>query len=197
MFFWLHHAHECPSHRLVIFTPQRLLVFPIAPPPISSQFTATMISHVHIHVYTHFPELFCCNCCLLTTKCLTLVTPWTVTLQAPLSMGFPRQEHWSGLPFPPPGDLPNPEIEPASPAWAGGFSIPQSHWGSLELCTHLRVHLLSTFLSIHSGINSSILPFNQLFIIHSFITKHPAIIYLYACLSENIQWAPGLACARC
>ena len=43
----------CPSHRLVIFTPQRLLVFPIAPPPNSSQFTATMISHVHIHVYTH------------------------------------------------------------------------------------------------------------------------------------------------
>ena len=39
-------------------------------------------------------------------------TPWSVALQAPLSMGFPRQEHWSGLPFPPPGDLPDPGIEP-------------------------------------------------------------------------------------
>ena len=45
------------------------------------------------------------------------VTVWTVALQAPLSMGFPRQEYWSGLPFPSPGNLPNPGIEPASPAW--------------------------------------------------------------------------------
>ena len=43
------------------------------------------------------------------------VTPWTTAGQAPLSMGFSRQEYWSGLPFPPPGDLPNPGIEPRSP----------------------------------------------------------------------------------
>ena len=52
------------------------------------------------------------------------VNPWTVTHQAPLSMGFPRQEYWSGFPFPPPGDLPDPGIEPessASPALAGVF----------------------------------------------------------------------------
>ena len=44
-----------------------------------------------------------------------------VARQAPLSMGFPRQEYWSGLPFPTPEDLPNPEIKPVSPALAGGF----------------------------------------------------------------------------
>ena len=44
------------------------------------------------------------------------MTPWIVTRQAPLSMGFPRQEHWSGLLFPPPGDLPDLGIEPTSPA---------------------------------------------------------------------------------
>ena len=44
------------------------------------------------------------------------VTPWTVAHQAPPSMGFSRQEHWSGLPFPSPGDLPNPGIKPRSPA---------------------------------------------------------------------------------
>ena len=52
------------------------------------------------------------------------VTPWTVALQAPLSKEFSRQEYWSGLPFPPPGDLLNPGIKPeslASPALAGGF----------------------------------------------------------------------------
>ena len=48
-------------------------------------------------------------------------TPWTVAHQAPLSMGFSRQEYWSGLPFPPPGDLPHPGIEPASPVLADGF----------------------------------------------------------------------------
>ena len=53
-------------------------------------------------------------------------TPWTVAHQAPLSMGFPRQEYWGGLPLPPLGDLLNPEIEPASPvasALEGGFFI--------------------------------------------------------------------------
>ena len=48
-------------------------------------------------------------------------TPWTVARQAPLSMGFPRQEYWSGLPFPTPGDLPDPGVEPASAALAGRF----------------------------------------------------------------------------
>ena len=51
------------------------------------------------------------------------VTTWTIALQAPLSMGFPRQEYWSGLSFPSPGDLPDPGIQPASPtssALAGG-----------------------------------------------------------------------------
>jgi len=54
------------------------------------------------------------------------VTLWTVAHQAPLSVEFPRQEYWSGLPFPPPGDLPDPGIEPtspASPAWPGRFFI--------------------------------------------------------------------------
>ena len=50
-------------------------------------------------------------------SCVRLfVTPWTVVYQAPTSMEFSRQEYWSGLPFPSPGDLPNPGIKPGSPA---------------------------------------------------------------------------------
>ena len=49
------------------------------------------------------------------------VTPWTVARQAPLSMGLSWQEYWSGLPFPSPGDLPNPGIETTFPALAGRF----------------------------------------------------------------------------
>ena len=51
----------------------------------------------------------------------SFVTPWTVAHQSPLSMGFLRQEYWSGLLFPSPEDFPNPGIEPMSPALAGGF----------------------------------------------------------------------------
>ena len=53
---------------------------------------------------------------LVTRSCPTLATPWTVPYQAPLSIGFSRQEYWSGLPFPSPGDNPDPGIEPGSPA---------------------------------------------------------------------------------
>ena len=63
---------------------------------------------------------FCC-CCLVTQSCLTLAKPWTVARQATLSVRFPRQEQWSGLSFPSPRGLPHPEIEPVSPALAGGF----------------------------------------------------------------------------
>ena len=53
---------------------------------------------------------------LVIQSCSTLCNPWTVAHQAPLSIGFFRQEYWSRLPFPSPGDLPDPEIEPGSPA---------------------------------------------------------------------------------
>ena len=57
------------------------------------------------------------SCLTAVTKmCPTLAIPWTVALQAPLSMEFSRQEYWSGLAFPSPGDLPDPGIEPRSPA---------------------------------------------------------------------------------
>ena len=50
-------------------------------------------------------------------SCVRLfVTPWTIAYQAPLSIGFSRQEYWSGLPFPSPADLPDPGIEPGFPA---------------------------------------------------------------------------------
>ena len=60
-------------------------------------------------------------CCCLVAMSDSFVTPWTVVHQAPLSMGFPRQEYWSGLPFPSSGDIPDSGIEPVFPALAGGF----------------------------------------------------------------------------
>ena len=66
--------------------------------------------------------VYACVCvCLVSKSCTTPATPWTIAHQAPLSMGFPRQEYQSGLTFPPPGDLPDPGIEPGSPSLTGGF----------------------------------------------------------------------------
>ena len=60
-------------------------------------------------------------------SCVRLfATPWTVACQVPLSMGFSRQENWSGLPFPSPGDLSDPGMEPMSPALAGKFFTSES-----------------------------------------------------------------------
>ena len=57
-------------------------------------------------------------CCVMLSCSVVsdFATPWGVACQAPLSMGLAKQEHWIGLPCPPPGDLPNPGIEPRSPA---------------------------------------------------------------------------------
>ena len=70
-----------------------------------------------------------CVCvCACTQSCLT---SWTLARQVPLSMGFSRQEYWSGLPLPPAGNFPNPETEPvslASPALAGGFFTTSAIW---------------------------------------------------------------------
>ena len=77
-------------------------------------------------------------CVLKRFSCVWLfVTPWTWTVahQAPLSMGFSGQEHWSGLPCPPPGDLPAPGVEPAFPASPAlqADSLPLTHWGSPQM----------------------------------------------------------------
>ena len=70
-----------------------------------------------------YDSSFCYCRCLLSLSHVQLFseTPWIVAHQAPLSMGLPRKEYWSGLPFPSLGDLPDPRIEPTSPALAGGF----------------------------------------------------------------------------
>ena len=67
----------------------------------------------------YFNYICVCVCvCVFSHQILfkSFVIPWTVAHWTPLSMGFPRQEYWSGLPFPSPGDLPDPGIEPTAPA---------------------------------------------------------------------------------
>ena len=77
------------------------------------------------------PHEYICACVLSCFSCVWLfATPWTVAWHAPLSMGFSRQEYWNGLPFPSPGNLPDPGIESTSPALAAGIFF--YHWATWE-----------------------------------------------------------------
>ena len=93
-------------------------------------------------------EHSCLHAKLLPSHVQLFVTLWTVAHQVPLSMGFSRQEHWSRLPCPPPGDLPNPGIKPASftfPVLAGSFF-------------------------------TSTVPFPYTLLVHVLVPLHPAIV---------------------
>ena len=74
--------------------------------------------------------------CAKSLQMCLFVIPWTITHHTPLSMGFSRQVYWSRLPCPPPGDLPNSEIEPeslVSPELTGGFFTASAAWETTQL----------------------------------------------------------------
>ena len=77
-------------------------------------------------------------------SCLTLATPWTVTHQAPLSMGFSRHEYWSALPCPSPGNLPDPGMEPVSPVAPAlqADSLPLSYRRSPQIIVYSHKEVL-------------------------------------------------------
>ena len=82
-------------------------------------------------------------------SCLALETPWTIAHQAPLSMGFSRQEYWSGLAFPSPEDLPHPGIKPMSPALKEIYIYIYLNiyiYVSKHTCTHVCVFTYVCFL---------------------------------------------------
>ena len=112
--------------------------------------------------------LFIVCVCVQSLSCVWLfVTPWTVASQPPLSMEFPRQEYWSRLPFPPPGDLPDPGTELVSlvsPALARRFSTPEPPWVPRHVASGQwhsptrRLHFphLSTFHHLNSATAAAI-----------------------------------------
>ena len=95
----------------------------------------------------------CCTSaygCLVAQMCPTLCNPtWTVAHLTPKSMGFPRQEYRSGLPFPSPGDLPDPGTEPTSPAWQVD-SLPGMHvlYNRISLIIYFIYSFSSVYISV-------------------------------------------------
>ena len=115
----------------------------------SRRVSASVRTFCHLPITPIVPVPFCvsvCVCvCVCTLSCAWLFTaPWTVACQAPqapLSMGFSRQEYWSGLPFPPPGDLPDPGIEPvslSSPTLTGGSFTTSATWEDHLYCSVIQ-----------------------------------------------------------
>lgn len=102
--------------------------------PYDSSIPIMGIYHRKMETYIHTKPcmlVFIVHACSVAQSCLTLQsqsvwTVWTVARQAPLSLGFPRQEYWHGLPFPPPENLPHRGIKPASPALQAD-SLPMRH----------------------------------------------------------------------
>ena len=111
-----------------------------------SCFTMLLVSAVHKMNQLYIYMCMCVCMCVCVPSRFSYVqlfeTPWTVAHQAPLSMGFSRQEYWRGLPCPPPGDLPNPGIKPLSPALQAD-SLPMSHQGSLYIYIYLLFFWIS------------------------------------------------------
>ena len=96
-----------PSHMTLVSHKQHLLfVWYTILYTICMAYNNTIILCVYIHIYVCYTQLL--------SRVQLFATPWTVAHQAPLSMGFSRQEYWSGLPFLSPGDLPDPGIESRS-----------------------------------------------------------------------------------
>ena len=139
----------CLEHQVYWLWEHSLLLFPLQTFSCNRfPYPSSMTEELHEYVYAcayacvkgaewsdhcswmvHIPPLHACVCAQLLSCVRLFVTPWTVAHQAPLSMGFSRQECWNGLLFPPLGDLPNPGIEPMSPAsstLAGGFFTTES-----------------------------------------------------------------------
>ena len=96
---------------------------------------------IYIYVY-----VCVCVCAWVLSHVWLFVTPWAVAHKGPLSMEFSRQEYWSGLPFPSPGDLPDSGIKPMSPALAGGFFTPGNPiyvYSYICICLHICVCMSS------------------------------------------------------
>ena len=110
---------------------------------------APCIGKSNLNHWTARKVPYCCCSCSVAQSCLTLCNPVDCSRQAQLSMGFPRQEYWSGLPFPPAGDLPNPGNQPTSSALAGRFHTTEPPRKPRKVPGHV---LLQNFWSLCVGV---------------------------------------------
>ena len=124
-------------------------------------------TYTHTHTHRHFPDAV-----QPLSRVQLFVTPWTIARQAPLSMGFSRQEYWRELPFPSSESFPDPGIKPASPALAGQFFITEPSRKN-DISTYISVFIYpSTYLSINWRALLTVYQWGILFIFYSLYFPH-------------------------
>ena len=136
--------------------------------------------------------------CVLKVKLLSRVqlfaTPWTVAYQASPSMGFSRQEYWHGLSFPSPGDLPDPEIEPGSPALQAD-ALPSETAGKPQMCPEAMYYLVFAYLDhfisgiiLYGFLQELFFSVNNVFLRFIYIEPHSYRSALLFCQWYGIVW---------
>ena len=156
----------------------------------------------HLHE-NHQENIFRMHISWLFSQTLSRVqlftTPWTVAHQASPSMGFSRQEYWSGLPFPSLGDLPNPGIEPESPALQAdaltseppgkpSYRLRNPKFGALDLIMHILTHQLidmPTRLKSHSTTNTNWVKPNSIPLVNGVLVNHLTVC---VCVSHSVMY---------
>ena len=120
-------------------------------------------------------------CVLSRFSCVQLcATPWILACQAPLSMGFFRQEYWNGLPCPPPGDLPNPEIKPVASAFQAD-SLPLSPPGKpMRLLVYYKSYIWTADEEAHRARPGRV-PSTRASVPMEFGVPHPPGSWLFSC----------------
>ena len=108
-------------------------------------------SDISEHTHTRYSQYIYGGSGLVAKLCPTLVTPWTIAHQAPLSMEFPRQKYWRNLPFPAPRKLSNPRIEPASPSLQADSLLNESPGNPIYIFVFICI-CMYICIYIHNGI---------------------------------------------
>ena len=142
---WFFQVHIWAGYHIFLLTSRP--VYPTEPLDCPFPCSIGVFNFTSLESGSSFPSYAFPSLCPCSQSCLTLCGPMTVAFQAPLSMEFSRQEYWSGLPCPTPGDLPDPGIKPmslASPALVGGFFTtalpgkplsPLGNWQKNRVCS--------------------------------------------------------------
>ena len=117
-----------------------------------------------------------CRCTCVLSPVWLFAAPWTVGHQAPLSMRFSRQEYWTRLPFPTPGDLLEPRIKPMSPALAGGFFTTEPLWKPSTVIFIDSILLSTGVQKLYPRAFSHPMQWSLL---------SPGIVYVHVCVCET------------
>ena len=139
--------------------------------PIPSSWSCLKMPIIHTHTHTHRIAI------VYTVISDSFATLWTIAHQAPLSLVFPRQENWTGLPFPSPGDVSNPGIKPVSPALQVD-SLPLSHHNREYIMTLCYIMSLSIYIVIYNDI----MLYNIIYNVYDTCIYTCTHIYIYVCV---------------